>query len=87
MCDNTQELNNHKTSEEQFLKLRTKVLAYLGGDSNENKKPTVCWNYVKNDKCSHLAGIIHEPRIIKNLWHPEINEKNYLKDKNIGKRF
>lgn len=88
MTTNNQNLSVHETSEEEmFYKLQKKVLCYLGSNSDGNKKPKVCWNYVKNDKCNHLQHIPNEPQIIANLWHPEINEKNYLKNKNMNKRF
>lgn len=54
----------------------------LGKTPNGKKKPMVCWRFVKNGCCNHLSTNNNNiGKIYSNLWHPGIDEREYLKSK------
>lgn len=58
-----------------------KIYNELGLDNKGMKKPKTCWKFVKNGSCSHYKKVNKEGVICKNLWHPGIDERLYLKSK------
>ena len=54
----------------------------LGLTHNGKKKPKTCWNFVKNGFCNHYKNNENQQGlIIKNFYHPGIEERNYLYSK------
>lgn len=51
------------------------------GIVSKKKKPKCCWTYIKKGTCFHTNQNFKEGRIIGGLWHPDTQEKNYLKNK------
>ena len=53
----------------------------IGKDPQGNKKPIVCWDFVKNKRCcchNMTNNSIDEGIIINNKWHPGKKEMEYL---------
>jgi hypothetical protein len=57
---------------------KTKLYAELGCDENGNKKGKICWDYIKNSYCAHKQGTLKKGINMNGLWHPDVNERNYL---------
>jgi len=72
-----------KNKEILSLDERNQLISYyneLGLDNKGQKKPKVCWNFVRNGTCSHSSIEEYDKgQVISNLWHPGIEEKQYLK--------
>ena len=69
---------------ENFSEIEAIVLSIIGGyDRNGNKKPKTCWDFVHNNKCKHTNKYNKLGKSISNFWHPGLEEKKYLKNKNI----
>ena len=73
-------LENKERNEEetkQLFKYRNEL-----GLSNEGKtKGKMCWDYVKNNNCNHLSNDLEEGKTLGGKWHPNKEEKDYLKRK------
>ena len=78
-----------KQKEILSLEERNQLISYyneLGLDNYGRKKPKVCWNFVRNGTCSHSSiEEYNKGQVISNFWHPGIEEKKYLKNKNNKK--
>jgi hypothetical protein len=59
--------------------LENRMFSHLGANGNGSKKSMMCWNYVRDGKCRHINNIVSIRTTIKDRYHPEINELNYLK--------
>jgi len=78
---NINKLENTERNEEetkQLFKYRNEL-----GLSNEGKsKGKMCWDYVKNNNCNHLSNEnLEEGKTLGGNWHPNKEEKDYLKRK------
>lgn len=51
------------------------------GIVSKKKKPKCCWTYIKKGICVHANQNFNEGKIIGGLWHPDLQEKLYLKNK------
>jgi len=72
--------NKERTEEEtkQLFKYRNEL-----GLSNEGKsKGKMCWDYVKKNNCNHMTNKnLEEGKTLGGKWHPNKEEKEYLKRK------
>jgi len=75
-------LKNKEIDEEEIKQLYRK-LNKLGFSNEGTQKGKICWSYVKNNTCNHLDNVnLKEGEILGKKWHPNKEEKNYLKRKN-----
>jgi hypothetical protein len=58
-----------------------KCYTELGLDENGEKKRKTCWDYIHNDNCSHTHDNLKIGKNIGGRWHPDEDERNYLKSK------
>ena len=74
-------LENKKRTLDEDIQLR-KYYNELGRNNTGGKKPKCCWNFIDNGVCNHTNTInFTEGQIINGLWHPDIDEKLYLKNR------
>jgi hypothetical protein len=59
-------------------KLNNRLELYCNGIQRQD----ICWKYIYNDTCNHIGCNLDYGINICGLWHPNINDKNYLKIKN-----
>jgi hypothetical protein len=75
------EIDKCENLSEDVIIEKASCYSELGKDSNGNKKPKVCWTFVKEGTCIHTFKDSKIGRTISHLWHPGIEEKEYLKKK------
>ena len=79
------ELLNSKESLSQEEKLKlTKYYSEIKRTKDGKRKPKTCWDFVNNGHCIHCNNNNNNYGIILgNKWHPEVEERNYLRNKKV----
>ncbi len=77
------ELKSRERTEDEEEKL-IRYYNELGCDNKGNKKPKVCWDYIRKGGCNHIKrSELERGMVINNLWHPNKEEKEYLHKKSV----